>query len=62
MSPPRLKAFADLMPTIKGWIFMLGKSMAQQGNFNGRVEIIHGLIPSVKCVAPLFGKMSLAKV
>ena len=31
-------------------------------NYNSKVEIIHGLSPSVKCVVPLFRDMSLAKV
>ena len=44
---------------------------AQLGNFemrgrryiyNRKDEIIHGLSPSVKCVAPLFRDMSIAKV
>ena len=28
----------------------------------GRMEIIHGLSPGVKCVAPIFRDMSLAKM
>ena len=51
-------------------LFLLGKLGAQLGNFARgaqvylyiyirKEEIIHGLTPSVKCVAPLFRDMSL---
>ena len=58
----RIRADPDPDPDPKPWAQLGNFDRGRRYIYNRKDEIIHGLSPSVKCVAPLFGDMSLAKV